>query len=451
MEPTIAATPAGQSSELLEVLHREWGRLGVRLEARREELGELVDVCARRRHDGGAGERCRRRGRLETLRGHQRVGAELLAVERRDHRHARHRQLALLAIGVPRGDGVTDLHIEVTRDPEPQRDLVRGARQPARLDTDVERPAEVLDRVPVDLGALDRQRCARRVGHVADEGVVEDLVLELLDRHIGDADVVRDGGPGGGADQSIEAGDEHQAGDDAGDPDHRAGDRGAHRHGAGTPARLQREPEAEDRRGRAPDAGDAVHDGALPHRGIGATRSAERAGEGRGGEDADEHRHDADGEDRHVRRRAGVRLVEVDGSDRFDPRRPRGHRSWRGSSRAPAGSRPDRRRAAVCCARVSPSASSTSRARAVPVWCRARAWMIAMPPTTAVDKAKIISARPSRIAVLSTAACVDRRVEGVDHGELGGLGRERCGPRRAPRRRLGTPSKPAAPSSRLTK
>ena len=127
-----------------------------------------------------------------------------------------HRQLALLAIGGPRRDRVADLHIEVTRGPEPQRDLVRGARQPARLETDVERPAEVLDRVPVDLDALDRQRCARRVGHVADEGVVEHLVLEVLDRDIGDADVVRDGRAGGGADQPIEAGDEHQAGDDAG-------------------------------------------------------------------------------------------------------------------------------------------------------------------------------------------------------------------------------------------
>ena len=77
--------------------------------------------------------------------------------------------------------------------------------------------------------------------------------------------------------------------------------------------------------------------------------------------------------------------------------------------------------------------------------------MIATPPTTAVDKAKIISARPSRSAVLSTAACVDRRVEGVDHGELGGLGRERAVPDELLGRRLGTSSKPAAPSSRLTK
>ena len=52
---------------------------------------------------------------------------------------------------------------------------------------------------------------------VADEGVVEDLPLEVVPRDVGDPDVERDGRASRRRDQAVEAGDEHETGDHAGD------------------------------------------------------------------------------------------------------------------------------------------------------------------------------------------------------------------------------------------
>ena len=222
MEPTIAATPAGRPPELLEVLHGHRGRLGVGLEARREELDELVDVLTRCRHDRGpvngaaVAFASRPSGVISAL-GPSSSPLNVGTTATPTTASSRSSPSARRAVTVsPTSD------VEVTARPG-----ARARSRPASVATGRPgcrcraSPRRSSTACPSTSSPRSSSGALAGDGHLADERAVEDLALEVLDRHVGDADVVGDGGPGGGVDQAIEAGDEHQAGDDAGDPDHR--------------------------------------------------------------------------------------------------------------------------------------------------------------------------------------------------------------------------------------
>ena len=338
-----------------------------------------------------------------------------------------HRELVLLAVGVSGGDGVADAHAEVLGGPEPERDLVRAsaaaARPRPRCRASPRRSSTACpssSRPSTTSGALVDD------GHVADERVVEHLALEVLavtsaiSTSYGMAE--RDGR----GDQAVEAGDEHEPGDDAGDPDHRAGDGGADRHGAGAPARLEREPEAEHRRGRAPDAGDPVHHGALPHRRR-RLRRARRSAPVRAVAASTPTNTTTRPTTSTVTLTAdaGVRLVEVDGSDRLDPRGGEG--TDRGEDRG------ERRRGAGRTAGGRRSAGPRQPQRLLDLAGAGGGGVVPgerLDDRDATDHGRRQREEHQRATEEERGVVHrglgDRRVEDVDDGELGGLGRERA-------------------------